>query len=84
MNSLPTDDGLSSLSLKQMNRRKAKVVNPIKNAGSMKQTSSPSAKFVDPFDMVKEDASNMKAGSRLIVNHTTARHSLAPILCQVV
>ena len=75
---------MSSLSLKQTKRKKANVVNPIKNDGSMKQTSKPSVKFVDPFDISNEDASNMKLGSRLTVNQATARHSLAPIFYQVV
>ena len=57
MNSFPTAWRLSSLSLKQMRRRKAKVVKPSVKAGSMKQMSRPAVKLVEPFDIWKEEAS---------------------------
>ena len=57
MNSFPAAPGLSTFSLKQMNRRKANVLNPSKNAGKMKLKTNPVRKFVAPFDIWKVEAS---------------------------
>ncbi len=54
-----------------MNRRKANVLKPMAKAGSIKQTKSPVAKFDPPFDIVKDEAVNIRVGIRLM--HTQGK-----------
>ena len=70
---------MSSFNLKQTNRRKANVVNPSEKAGSMKQMNRPMRKFVDPFDISKEAASNKIVGRRFKANHAAPSKNLRKI-----
>ena len=62
-----------------MNRKKANVLKPMAKAGSIKHTKSPVTKFEPPFDIVKDDALNIKVGIRLM--HTQGKtRAILPIV----